>query len=82
MAKGQAATEEVPVGSVLGALDDMEPHLRHLDGLVTAFRILGEADDSIEPVAVSSLARCVRETLEEIQRNWRTAIGALRERPS
>lgn len=67
-------------GSVLGALDDMEPDLRHLNGLITAFRILGEADDSIEPVAVSSLARCARETLEEIERRWRTAIGALRER--
>ncbi len=71
---------ERSAGSVLGALDEMEPELRHLDGLITAFRILGEADDSIEPVAVSSLARCARETLEEIERNWRTAIGALRER--
>jgi hypothetical protein len=53
--------------------------LRHLDGLITAFRILGEADDSIEPVAVSSLARCAQDTLEEIERNWRTAIGAMRE---
>lgn len=67
-------------GAVLGALDEMEPDLRHLDGLITAFRILGEAGDSIEPVAVSSLARCAHETLEEIERNWRTAIGAMRER--
>ena len=58
----------------------MEPDLRHLAGLITAFRILGEADDAIEPVAVSSIARCALETLEEIERNWRTAIGALRDR--
>jgi hypothetical protein len=63
----------------LGALDEMEPDLRHLESLIAAFRILGEADDSIEPVAISSLARCARETLEELERNWRTAMGALRE---
>jgi hypothetical protein len=68
------------VDSALDALDAMEPELRHLDGLIAAFRILGEADDSIEPVAVSSLARCARETLEGLERNWRTAIGTLRER--
>jgi hypothetical protein len=49
------------VGSALGALDEMEPELRHLGGLIAAFRILGEADDSIEPVAVSTLARCARD---------------------
>jgi hypothetical protein len=45
----------------LGALDEMEPDLRHLEGLIAAFRILGEADDSIEPVAISSLALCARD---------------------
>lgn len=80
MAKGQVAAGGTTVRAALGALDDMEPYLRHLEGLITAFRILGEADDSIEPVAVSSLARCARETLEEIEQNWRIAIGALRER--
>jgi hypothetical protein len=34
----------------------------------------------IEPVAVSSLARCAQETLENLERNWRTPISALRER--
>lgn len=66
-------------GIALDALDGIEPALRHLHGLITAFRILGEADDSVEPVAIASMARCARETLEEIERNWRTAIGALRE---
>ncbi|MEP9389441.1 hypothetical protein [Mesorhizobium sp. KR9-304] len=80
MAKGQVAADRMTVGSALGALDEMESDLRHLIGLIAAFRILGEADDSIEPVAVSSLARCAHETLEELERNWRTAIGALRER--
>lgn len=80
MAKGQGSAGEMLTSAVLGALDRMEPDLRHLDGLIRAFRILGEADDSIEPVAVSSLARCAQEMLEEIERNWRTAIGAIRKR--
>jgi hypothetical protein len=80
MATGKNAERAPSTGAVLEALDDIEPELRHLDGLVTAFRILGEADDAIEPVAVSALARCARETLEEIERNWRAAIYALRAR--
>jgi hypothetical protein len=34
----------------------MEPELRQLASLVTALRYLGEADDAIEPIAISSLA--------------------------
>jgi hypothetical protein len=66
--------------STLDALDDIEPELRHLYGLVAAFRMLGDADDAIEPVAVSSLARSAGETLEEIERNWRIAIATWRGR--
>lgn len=72
--------KKMMTGAVLSALDELEPELRHLVGLITALRILGEANDSIEPVAVSSLARCAQVTLEEIERNWRTAINAMRER--
>lgn len=78
MAKGKNAVGGAATDVVIGALDGIEPELRHLDGLITTLRILGEADDFIEPVAISSLARCARETLEEIERDWRTAIGALR----
>ena len=63
MTKRRVAVAGTMTGSVLGALDGMEPELRHLNGLIAVFRILGEADDSIEPVVVSSLARCARETL-------------------
>jgi hypothetical protein len=80
MTKTRVTVGKSKLGSAVDALDDIEPDLRHLDGLIAAFRILGEVDDSIEPVAVSSLARCARETLEEIERNWQTAIGALRGR--
>lgn len=80
MAKKPITKGSKTVCSVLNALDDIEPDLRHLCGLIATFRILGEADDPIEPVAISSLTRSAAETLEEIERNWRTAIGVLRER--
>ena len=60
------------------AMDSMEPELRQLTGLLVALRVLGEADDAIEPVAISSLARSAGSTLADIEELWRTAIGALR----
>jgi hypothetical protein len=60
------------------AIDSMEPELRQLTGLLFALRILGEADDAIEPVAISSLARSAGSTLDDIEQLWRTAIEALR----
>jgi len=80
MAKGRKSADRTIAESVVGALDEMEPELRHLDGLITALRILGEADDSIDPIAVSSLARCACESLEQMEQNWSAAIGALRKR--
>lgn len=61
------------------ALDGMEPDLRHLSGLMLALRTIGEASDVIESAAISSLARCARETLAHLDRAWRLAVGALRE---
>lgn len=60
------------------AVDGMEPELRQLTGLLVALRVLGEADDAIEPVAISSLARSGCATLDDIEQLWRTAIEALR----
>jgi hypothetical protein len=79
MAKRQIAKGGRTARSPLDALDDIEPELRHLHGLIAAFRIPGEAGDAIEPVAVSSMARSAGEALEEVERNWRIAIGTFRE---
>ena len=57
------------------AMDGMEPELRQLAGLLVALRVLGEADDAIEPVAISSLAKSAGSTLDDIEELWRTAIG-------
>ncbi len=82
MTHGRHKSDSVAAKSALGALDAIEPELRHLDGLITVLRVLGEATDSIEPVAISSLARCAGQTLEDIERDWRAAIEALRAQSS
>ena len=66
--------------TALKAIDGMEPELRQLTGLLVALRVLSEADDAIEPVAISSLARSAGSTLDDIEQLWRTAIGTLRRR--
>lgn len=60
------------------AVDDMEPELRQLAGLVLTLRLLGETDDSIEPLAISAIARAAGSTLDQIDDAWRRAIAALR----
>jgi hypothetical protein len=60
------------------AVDDMEPELRQLAGLVITLRFLGEADDSIEPLAISAIARAAGSTLDQIDDAWRRAMEALR----
>jgi len=79
MANGRIGKDGKTTRQVLEALDDMEPDLRYLEGMITAFQIFGEAGDSIEPIAVSSLARCAHETLRKLEENWRVAISAVRE---
>lgn len=64
--------------TALDALDGMEPELRQLNGLLVALRVIGEADDVIEPVAISSLSRSAGSTLDDIEQLWRTAIQSLR----
>ena len=60
------------------AVDDMEPELRQLAGLVMTLRYLGEADDSIEPLAISAIARSAGSTLDQNDDAWQRAIAALR----
>ncbi len=80
MAKKRTGIDGTRVSSAIDALDEIEPGLQHLSGLITVLKILGEADESIEPIAISSLAGCAGETLDRIEQCWRTAIGGLRGR--
>lgn len=78
MPRNPRSKSDPAVEAALEALDGIEPELRQLTGLLFALRILGESDDAIEPVAISSIARSACSTLDEIEQLWRTAIGALR----
>jgi len=64
--------------AALHLLDDIEPNVHHLSGLVVALRVLGEARDSVEPIAIAALARCAGETVDEIERKWRSALDIVR----
>lgn len=65
--------------TIVDTLDGVEPELRQLTGLVMTLRILGEAGDAIEPLAISSVARSAGDTLNEIDKSWRQAIAGLRD---
>ena len=51
---------------LLDALDRMEPELHQLEGILTALRTLGEAQDSVEPIAIAALARSGDDALEVV----------------
>jgi hypothetical protein len=70
--------ERHQIDAATEAVDDMEPELRQLAGLVVTLRYLGEADDSIEPLAISAIARSAGNTLDQIDDAWRKATAALR----
>lgn len=78
MPKNRKINTYVAIEAATEAIDGMEPELRQLTGLLVALRVLGEADDAIEPVAISSLARSAGSTLDNIEQLWRTSMGALR----
>lgn len=69
-----------PVSSALkDAVHDMEPELRHLEGVVALLTILGEAQDLVEPAALSALAKSARQIFEALSVSWRTAFEGMRQ---
>jgi hypothetical protein len=66
--------------SVRDLLFSMEPEIQLLEGVVALLRILAEADDSIEPVAIAAVADCCGEAVSEVSTSWRAALAALNER--
>lgn len=61
-----------------GALFQMEPDLQTLTGLLLACRVLGEADDHIEPAAIGAIARCGLEALERVTDGWQSLLKSNR----
>lgn len=72
-AKTSQAAHDALHEALTDAADRMEPELYHLRGIVVALRIMGEARDSVEPVALSSLARSGGDALEIIEDAWESA---------
>lgn len=64
--------------AVKDAIHAMEPELRHLEGVVALLAILGEAQDSVEPAALSVLANSCRQALEPLSNSWRIVFAGLR----
>ena len=62
--------------SIRDALFHLEPEIRLLEGVVTALRVLGEAPDSIEPIALAALAHCGMTAMCELKLGLRQAMAA------
>lgn len=70
------ACKATAINEVCTVLFDMEPELRQIEGVLTLLSILGEAGDSIEPVALAALARSGQASFEELSALWRSGFEA------
>lgn len=52
------------------ALLDLEDDLQLLRGIFEVLTIIGDADDSVEPVAISVLARTGGDALQRVLHRW------------
>jgi hypothetical protein len=55
----------------------MEPELRQLEEVLATLRIFGEAQDSIEPAALATLARSTEEAVVNMTECWRAIFEAI-----
>ena len=65
--------------NVRDLLFEMEPRIQLLEGVVALLRVLGEAQDSVEAVALATLADCCGDAVSEMSSSWRAAVDALDE---
>ena len=63
--------------AVRDLLFEMEPQIQLLEGVVSLLCILGESHDSVEPVALATLANCCGDTVSEVSSSWRAALDGL-----
>lgn len=64
------------------ALVEIEPELHHVRGLGAALTAMGETADSIEPIAISSVARSLNEAVEKIADALRAGFNPKEKRTS
>lgn len=79
MAKGRESVRAAAPRSenFVDAVHRMEPELQQLAGVLATLRIFGEADDSIEPVALAALARSMEDSVDELTVCWRQLLQAV-----
>ena len=63
---------------IRAAFFDMEPELRQIEAVLKLLSILGEAGDSVEPVALAALAHAGQSAFEQLSAQWRSGFEALR----
>jgi hypothetical protein len=70
------AGDAAAIDEVRTALFDMEPELRQIEGVLKLLSILGEGGDTVEPVALASLARAGESAFEQLSTQWRSGFEA------
>lgn len=80
MGKRSDCVEDGENGAALSlALDQMEPQLRLLQGVVAVLKGLSETADAVEPIALEAIAHLAGETVQQVVDHWREARDALRQ---
>lgn len=74
--KSGEAAETASIDTIRHAFFEIEPELRQIEGVLMLLAILGEADDSIEPIALSALARAGQAAFEQVSAQWRSGFEA------
>lgn len=70
----------VPSDAALrGVLDQMEPDLKLLEGVVAVLRALSATDDAVEPMAIEAMAYLAGETVDRVSALWREASEQARQ---
>lgn len=74
--KRSGRREAAAIDGMRGVLLEMESELRQIEGVLTLMTILGEAEDSVEPVALAALARSGQTAFEQLSEQWRSGFEA------
>lgn len=61
-------------------LFEMEPPLRHIEGVLALLTILGQATEPVEPAALAVLARSGQSAHDELSHHWCQILDAMKTR--
>ncbi|MBP0441283.1 hypothetical protein [Tianweitania sediminis] len=78
MASRKKRQHEEGRATIVDLLLRMEPELKQLQGGIEILRALGETAESVEPIALATLARCCESGFEQLMALWRTSLDSAR----